>query len=63
MMQDAKQVSFALCPECFWLATYFAKNKKNCPQCNAKLTIQKVIVSQRVCTEESPQKKVLLEYA
>jgi len=60
MQETAKEVSFALCPQCFWLATYFKKEEKNCPQCNGKITIQKVIVKLRI--EETPQKGVLLKY-
>jgi len=47
----SKEVIFALCPECFWLATYFKENEKNCPTCNARLTIHRVIVSRKIPSE------------
>jgi len=43
-----EEVIFALCQECFWLATYFKENEKNCPACNAKLTIRRMIVSRKI---------------
>jgi len=44
----SKEVIFALCQKCFWLATYFNENEKNCPICNARLTINRVIVSRKI---------------
>ena len=46
-----EEVIFALCQECFWLATYFKDNEKNCPICNARLTIQRMIVSWKIPNE------------
>lgn len=43
-----EEVIFALCQECFWLATYLKENEKNCPTCNAKLTIHRVIVGRKI---------------
>ena len=43
-----EEVIFALCQECFWVATYFKENEKNCPICNAKLTIHRMIVSRNI---------------
>ncbi len=45
------EVIFALCQECFWLATYFEENEKNCPTCNARLTIHRVIVNRKIPSE------------
>lgn len=46
-----EEVIFALCQECFWQATHFKENKNNCPICNARLTIQRVIVSRKLPSE------------
>jgi ssDNA-binding Zn-finger/Zn-ribbon topoisomerase 1 len=61
MQETTKEVSFALCPKCLWLATYFKNNGSNCPQCNNRISLQKVIVKLR--EEETPLKRVLLKYA
>jgi ssDNA-binding Zn-finger/Zn-ribbon topoisomerase 1 len=61
MQETSKEVSFALCPKCFWIATYFDKSEKNCPQCESTITMQSVIV--KVSIEETLQKGVLLKYA
>gem|GEM_PF-2572776 len=61
MQETSREVSFALCPKCFWLATYFRRNDKNCPLCDNKISIQTVIV--KVSIEETLQKGVLLKYA
>ena len=59
--ETMREVSFALCPHCFWLATYFRKSENSCPQCNTKISIQTVTVRLRI--QETLQKRVLLKYA
>ena len=60
MQETSREVSFALCPKCFWIATYFKEKEKNCPQCDSRITIQNVVV--KVSVEETLQKGVLLKY-
>ncbi|MEM3098973.1 MAG: hypothetical protein QXU32_09695 [Nitrososphaerales archaeon] len=47
-----KKVSFALCPRCFWLATYYKKVESVCPNCNCKLSIQTVKIPARLQDED-----------
>jgi ssDNA-binding Zn-finger/Zn-ribbon topoisomerase 1 len=43
-VEVSKEVEFVLCPECRWFATYMKNGNYNCPECDIKLTIQRVTV-------------------
>ena len=45
IVKISKELTFALCPRCYWLMTHPKDNQRNCPECDAKLSIQKVVVN------------------
>jgi len=45
IVKISKELTFALCPRCYWLMTHPKDDKKNCPECDTKLSIQKVVVN------------------
>jgi hypothetical protein len=45
ILKISKEFTFALCPRCYWLMAHPKDNKRNCPECYAELSIQKVVVN------------------
>ncbi|MGH9923585.1 MAG: hypothetical protein ACRD38_12625 [Nitrososphaerales archaeon] len=45
ILKISKEVTFALCPRCYWLFAHPKDNNRNCPRCDTKLSIQKVVIN------------------
>jgi hypothetical protein len=44
MLEVSKELTFALCPRCYWVFVHPKNKERNCPECHTKLSIQKIVV-------------------